>query len=516
MSLRTYNLNDFRRVPQLLRVLAAPAFLVLVLVGWLVALPATQFAQAPHAEPQRSAFRIGEKLSYTVSFGKFSNAAYAEMFVVSRGNLNGRDAVEIRGRVKTLDMVSAAFFLVDEARTVFAAPDTGLPLYISSNSNNTVLPQVKISNYLTQPTSNYDFLTAIYKARETGGAGTFSIYENDQASTVTFLPTTAERVKTDAGEFETVISTVQAPMLTAIGITDVKVNFSTDEARIPVQIRFKTTRGSFRALIAGISLPEPPAPQVTPTPAPTETPAATPTPTPTPEQYINDRPLLPELGFQLGEVLDYGITAAGKPVGRITFRAQERRLFEGNDSLLLTATISAIEPGNGIFFLGDAARSQVDPVSLTPYWSQTRFNSSMTGLKQTVTFDPKTGIINYGGPQAIESPIGTHNLLSLFYAMRSFNLQRSKDPTNHVNDTRVAVFWDDQTFVFTLRPSNPEELTINDEKVEAQLISINTSNPQLDALSIKVWLGAVNRVPVRLSAGIYQADLISRSVNLPK
>src|SRR5687768_17611046 len=74
-----------------------------------------------------SIFRLGEKLSYNVSFGKFANAAYAETFVASRGKLSGRDAVELRGRVKTLEMVSAAFFMVDETRSVYAAPDTGLP-----------------------------------------------------------------------------------------------------------------------------------------------------------------------------------------------------------------------------------------------------------------------------------------------------------------------------------------------------------------------------------------------------
>jgi hypothetical protein len=485
-----------------------------VLVGWSIRSSAQQHAQSAAPVQQPSIFRLGEKLSYNVSFGKFANAAIAETFVASRGTLSGRDAVEIRAKVKTLEIVSAAFFPLDESRIVYAAPDTGLPLYISSNSNNTILPQEKISNFLTQPTSSYDILTAIYKARESGGSGTFPIYENDQLSTVTFLPATSERVKTDAGEFDTLISNVQGPILLSLGIKELRVNFTSDDAHVPVQIRFKTDRGPFRAILTSIVFPEPQTP--TPTPMVTETPAPTPRPTPSPEQYIENRPLLPELGFQIGEVLEYGITAAGKPVARITFNVRERKLFEKTDSLLLTATITSVEPENGVFFLEDNARTQVDPETLAPNWASMKFNSTLAGLKQTVSFDKRTGMIKFGGQQGVDSPIGTHNLLSLFYAMRSFNLRPSKDRSNPVNDTRVAVFWENKTYIFTLRPAAPEEITINGEKVSAQMISINTQNPQLDTFAIKVWLGAEDRVPVRLSAGPYQADLISRGLNPPQ
>ena len=120
----------------------------------------------------------------------------------------------------------------------------------------------------------------------------------------------------------------------------------------------------------------------------------------------------------------------------------------------------------------------------------------------------------FDGKTTIDAPIGTHSFLSLIYAMRSFNLKPSKDPANPVNDTRVAVFWDSRSYVFTLRPSNPEEITINGEKRSAQLITIKTLNKELDALSIKVWLSTDNRVPLRFSVGTYQADLISQTSNL--
>ncbi len=509
--------DNYRRVfsnPRSLAVLLAVVLPILALVAG-TSSPAYLAGSRGLAQDAPSFFRIGEKLSYNVSFGKFSNAGYAETFVASRGRLSGRDAVELRVRVKTLEMVSAAFFMVDETRTVYVAPDSGLPLYMTTNSRDSILPQERVRNYLTVPASGYDLLSVIYKARESSGAGTFPLFENDQISSVTFVPTNSERVKTDAGEFDTVVSIVQSPTLAEMGIRDLRINFTADEARIPLLIRFKTDKGDFRAIVTAISLPSPTTVSDLPIPTPTPSPVSIAKPSPTPEQYVDNRPLLPELGFQIGEVLEYGISAAGQPLARLTFNVQERKLFQKADNLLLTATITSVEPGVNTFQLGESARVRVNPETLAPNWAEMNFTSALPGLRQTVTFDSTTGEIKFGAAQGVDAPIGTHSVLSLFYAMRSFNLRPSKNANNPVNDTRVAVFWENRPYVFTLRPSNPAEITIGDEKVFAQLISINTLNPQLDRLALKVWLRASDRVPIRMSAGPLQADLISKSIRLP-
>lgn len=463
-----------------------------------------------------SIFRVGEKLTYNISFGKIPNAGYAETYVASRGKLSGKDAVELRAKVKTLDLVSAAFFLFDESRTVYAAPDTGLPLYITSNSHDSAVPKETVSNYLTQPTSNFDLLTLIYKLRESGGIGTFPLFEGEQVYTTSFQVGPAEKVKTEAGEFDTTVSIVQSDFLTANGIKEFKINLSTDEGRLPVLIRLKTAKGDFRMMLSVIVLPEPEVPTPSPTAASTPKPAQTPKPSPTPPPYVENQPLIPELGFQIGELLEYRITTGGKPVGVISLNARERKLFEKVDSLLLTATITGIEPGSNAVRLGDMASVQVDPETLTPTRIESKFTSTFAGLHQTVTFDKRAGNISFGEKQTIDAPIGTHSFVSLIYAMRSFNLKPSKDLTNPVNDTRVAVFWESKSYVFTLRPSNPEEITVNGEKISAQLITINTGNNDLDALTLKVWLSTEGRVPLRFSAGAFQAELISQTSNLSK
>lgn len=492
-------------------------FLLMIPVVWF-GFGESSSAQNAVIQTGSTSFRIGEKLSYAISFAKFQNAGYAETYVVSRGKLSGRDAIEIRSKIKTLNLVSAAFFLVDESRTVYAAPESGLPIYMSTNSHDTVLPKETVTSFLEQPTSSFDLSTLIYRVREAGGVGTFPLSENDTNYSVNFLAMGGEKIKTIAGDFDTTLCAGQSDYFTANGITNFKINLSTDEFHVPVLVRFKTAKGEWRIQLTGITLPEPdtPTPTATPTPSPVKSATPAPKATPTPDPYVENRPLAPELGFQVGESLEYRITSAGKAVAIVTFSARERKKFNNADSLLLTATITGVEQGNTDFHLGDSVTAQVDPETLAPTLLESKLVVPYPGLNSSVAFDKVTGMVRFGAKDSIDAPIGTHSILSLFYAMRSFNLKPSKDRSNPVNDTRVAVFWDKKPCVFTLRPSDPELITVNGAKTSAQLITINTGNPELDKLNFRVWLSTDDRVPLRLAVGAYQADLIVKNTSIFK
>lgn len=478
-------------------------------------------AQEIAVKPQTPAsfFRVGERLTYSISFNKFDNAAYAEIYSVSRGKLGERDAVELRARIKTVDLVSSAFYALDEARATFASPETNLPLYVRKTSNAGITPKETVYNYLVNPTGANDLLTLIYQIRNAGGVGAFAFQEDDKSYSINLQNTVGERVKTDAGEFDTVISTAQSQYFTDKGITDVRVNFSTDEARVPVLIRFKTAKGNFRAALASRQLIEPEtAPAPTPAPVASPAPQRTPTPAPTPTPYVENQPLLADLPFALGETLEYQVSnAGGKYFGNVTVQARERRQFNGLDSLLLTATATATEAGNPLFNLNDAIRAQVNPDTLEPRQIELNFAGANAVYNQTALFDQKNGFVTFDGAKKEFVPVGTHSLLSLVYAVRSFNLKPSKDATNPVNDTRVAVFVGSQAYVFTLRPSAAEIINLKGEKISAQLVSISTGNSSFDQLNVRLWLGTdEKRLPLRLVAGNYQADLISESKVAPK
>ncbi|MFZ1702326.1 MAG: DUF3108 domain-containing protein [Pyrinomonadaceae bacterium] len=505
------NLVDRRKVLKF----AVAAVLLLIVAGWFAFFGENASAKTISVPVQSSAFRIGEKLSYSVSFGKFQNAGYAETFVVSSGKIAGKDAVEIRSKIKTLELVSAAFFQFDESRTVYAAPDTCLPLYVRTNSNNSVIPKETIRDHLSLPSSDFDLLTLIFKARDAGGVGTYPLLENDNLYNVTFVPTVAEKVKTQVGDFDTQVSTVQSDFLVEHDIKDLRINFSTDEFRVPVLIRFKTGKGEFKATLAGIVLPEPETP--TPTATPTASPVATPPPvkpTPTPDTYVENRPLSPELGFQIGESLDYRISSAGQSMGVLTLSVPARKRINNLDTLFLTATVTAVEPGATQLRLGDSVTAQVDPETLATTAFEAKLSTLFPGLNPSAAFDFRTGTIKFGANESVDAPIGTYSVLSMIYAMRSFNLKPSKNASNPVNDTRVAVFWDSMIYIFTLRPSEAGEITLNGQPTPSQLITINSGNKPLDQLAPKVWLSPEQRVPLRFSLGAYQADLIVRNATL--
>ena len=463
-------------------------------------------------------FRVGERLTYNVSFENINNAAYAEIYVVSRGKLGDKDAVELRSKVKTNDLVSV-FYLVDEARITYASSESGLPLYVRKTSNTGVSPKETIGNFIVNPTAYNDLLTMIYQARNTGGTGNFSFQEDERIYNAVFQSIgKSERLKTDAGEFETSISTVESNFFAEKGITNLRINFSADAARIPVLIRFKTAKGDFRADLASIQFIEPEiTAEPTATPIQTPRPAATPRAVATPPPYINNEPLAAELPFKLGETLEYQVSTNGQMMGFVTLQAKERKLFSGQDSLLLTATVTGTQPNQQIFKLNDEIRAQVNPLSLAPQLIQLRLSGVLSAFSKQITFDQRRGAAFDNSAKQIEIPVGTHSILSLAYAVRSFNLKPSKDLTNPVNDTRVAVFLDKTADVFMLRPSNADIITLQGEKVSAQLISITTGNPAIDQYNLRLWLSNdEKRLPLRLMFGNYQADLVSEKLVLPQ
>jgi hypothetical protein len=491
------------------RVLAIVLSLATFLIAGLGGRPSLTSAQA-------GPFKIGEKLTYLISYDRFKDSGFAEMHVVSAGKLAGRDAIELRSKIKTNDYVSAALFLVDESRSVFADPVSGLPLFIRISKNGGVSPVETVNNFLERPSTEFDLLTLIYGIRRNGGNGSFQLYEGGKSYLVTSQTGAAEKVKTDAGEFESTVSLIQSEYFAEMGVTNLRVNFSSDDSRLPVLIRFVAGRGEFRMSLAGVR--NEPLPATTPSATPVKTPVADVSPTPkpkaTPKAYIENQPLGADIPFKLGESLEFALTNKGQTAGKFVLAVNERKQVavdgQNRDSLLLSATITEATVDSTLFRAGNSFKTWVGPDDIQPLVSVANFTGQLSILNQSVKFDQDRGIATPDGKPAIQVPVNTHSVLSLLYAARSFNLRPSKDATNPVNDTRVAVYLGDQFYVFMLRPANARIITLRGEKVSAQMISVFTGNPQFDELGIKFWLSNDDRrTPLRIVAGEYQADLLS-------
>jgi len=492
-------------------------FLVFLLVSALLPFSRVSAQNSAVKQTETTLFRNGERLNYNLTLGKFKNAGVAETFVASSGKIGDKNAVELQSRIKTTEFVSAAFYLLDESRTTFASAETGLPLYVRKTSNAAVLPQETISNFLTNPTTNFDLLTLIYQARYMGGVGSFPLLEDEKNYVVNFQRTGSEKFKNELGEFDTNISTVQSQYFTDIGISEVRINFTNDDAKIPVLFRFKTAKGELIAEISGIQGAEIPVSQ---TPVVIKTPVTqvTPKPIATPMPYIDNEPLSTDLPFVLGETLVYQITANGRIIGNITIQAKERKLVKNQDSLLLTATVSSVQPNQQILTINDSMQTYINLGSFSPHEFTIRLNSLFSIYNQSVDFDQTLGKARLNGTNLVDVPVGTHNLLSLVYAIRAFNL-KPIIMNNVVVDTRVAVWLGSTASVFILRPSNAESINLNGERVQAQMINISTGIPQIDMMNLqpRIWLSNDSkRIPLRLIVGSYRSEEHTNQIIQPK
>lgn len=496
-------------LPTWLRAFAGLTFIVVLL--------ATHQASAQTPSPEASGIRIGERLTYSVSLGKVPNMAYAELFAVSRGRFADKDAIELRTKFKTLDLASATFHLVDEARTTFASPSTGGPLYISVSQNTFGLPKETVTNFLLAPTPHFDLTTMIYRIRQLGGTGSLTLIENEKVYSVTFQTGAIEKHKVDAGEYETTVVTVQSDYFSELGLRNVRINLTNDEAKIPVLVRFNTSKGLLRAALASVQVIEPEVvAQPTPTPSRIPQPEKTPRPAPSPTPYIDNVALPAELAFEIGENLRYRVVSGGQQVATMDLLAKERVRDGGIDSLTLEAVFTDARPGSP-FANGDFIRAFVDPETLAPRRVEIKFGGVLRGYSSVAIFDLQGSAVTFGGSNRVEVPVGTHSLISLLYASRSFNLKPSRNLNNPINDTRVAVFWESRPYVFTLRPSVAEVLTIDGKAIAAQKISISTQNQVLDQQQIRIWLSNdESRVPIRFSVGAITADLVSVTKIPPK
>ena len=460
-------------------------------------------------ESRQKPFTVGEKLSYQISFGTFEDSGFAELFVVSEGKIGEKNAVEIRGRIKSSDFVSSAFYLFDRSRTVFASISSGLPLYYRSVANESGLPKETIQNYLEKPATEFDLLTMLYKARANGGAGTFSVSENGKSYSFDFAATGGEKVVTAFEEFDTTVSTVTSNYFSEIGVSEVKVNFTADEERVPVRFRLKTERGSFDVRLASrVIIRETPEASKTPTPTPRRTPVRT--PTATPPVYKKNQPLPSEFPFSIGESLDYQIKQGNRVVNKVRLLAERRDLVNGKDTLVLRASVIE-STGNSVFAASDSAVAEVSPETLVPYKFSLLTKGPLGVWSHNAVFDQNAGKVAFGGQRSISAPIGTHSLLSLTYAIRSFNIRLSRNKKNPVNDTRVSMFLRDKAIVLTLRPSEMTKVKIGDEELNAEMITIVTGDRNIDRYRPRVWLGTgPRRLPLAFQLGTYRAELVNR------
>lgn len=466
------------------------------------------FSQAP--------YQIGERLTYNVSYSSFPSAAHAELHIVSRGVYFGRDAIQLRAHVETTGVVNVALLAINNDYTSYIDPLTGLPFRSEETARDAIRSADSVQDF-SQPAGNeaippkqkapgtYDLLSAFYRARAlplaAGGEYIFSVRGQAMEHYVELKVAGRETVNTNVGSFSTILTKVRvsnSPM------RDLKIYFSDDEHHVPVLITAKVGDGELRAELAASEIVRPP-PPAAPTPQIAVRPGPMPAPViaPTVPASADDG----EWPFTVGEQLNYQIFVGPSPtpVGLATFQVKGRSRYFDRDGFYLTVNAQTTNALARVFTARDQIDSYVEPKALYPFRTVMNLIEGRRRLNQTLDINQEAGTAVTDGGTRIEIPVGTHDYVSFFYAVRAFNLTPNRRSV-------VSMLVENEPKTLFVSAQKRETIQLGERAVPAIALSITTDDPEPDKYQFRMWISDdKRRLPLRIACatqlGPLRADL---------
>jgi hypothetical protein len=310
-----------------------------------------------------------------------------------------------------------------------------------------------------------------------------------------------QSVKTSVSSFNTIVAQLH---LSSVLVKNGRIYFSDDPRHIPVLITAKVGTGELRIELAGSEILGPP-PVAYPTPAPT--PKITPEFKPTPTPSIPSTAIAGDLPFKIGEQLNYQIYLGQSTmvVGLASFQVRGRSRYFEQDGLWLSVTAQTTGPVQKLFVANDQLDSYVDPKSLLPYHSQFKLIEGRRRLNQTLSFNQDRGVATTDKRERIEIPVGTHDYISFFYAMRTFDIVPPKQ-------NAISILVENKPKTLFITALKREVIQLREQKVPAIALALTTDDAQTDKYQIRIWVSDDRRrLPLRITSvtelGPVQADL---------
>jgi hypothetical protein len=497
---------------------------------------------ATSAPLSQAPYRPGERLTYTVSFSNFPTAAHVETQVVGRGQLHGREGVELRAHVETIGVISAALLALNVNQATFVDQATGLPYRAQQSFVQNARVQEVAQDYNTPigdsslaqgrdiavAAGTYDFLSALFRLRALplaqGAIYSLSVKQNETVYDAEVKVTGRETLKTNIGSTSTVVAEVRVRGNKDADEYRVRLYFTDDERHIPVLISARPRAGEIRIELASaefVGVPQPdPLAAATPTPTPTDpgirvppagqlatkTPPRT-IPTPAPERTPGPAAPPAELPFKPGEQLNFNFFLGpnAQPAGSASFLVRPRARYFNREGLLLTANLQSAGAVQTLFPVSDQINSYVDASTVVPFRTELSLSEGKRRARFVVSADQQAGSALFEDGTRVEVPFGTHDLLSVFYALRSFDLTPGKrNSVSLLVNKRPRVL-----FITALRMA---PLQLGGQNIPAVELALATSDPAGDRLALRLWVSTdKRRLPLRLTAvtplGPVRADL---------
>ena len=456
-------------------------------------------------------YRVGEKLTYNVSFSNFPSAAHVEVEVVSRGSHFGREAVQLRAHVETTGVVNVALFAINNDYITYVDPETGLPFRSEETARDAIEAAGAVRDF-NQPAGNeaippklrgfpgvYDLVSAFYRARAlplaTGAVYNFTV-RGDAEYHAELKVTGKEVVRTNVGSFPTIATQIK---INSSLIKNIKVNFSEDPGHVPVLFTARVSSGELTAELAGSELIKPPPEKIKPSPPV----AVTPGPVPVPAVP----PRLENVPFDLGEQLNYQVFIGGTTtaLGLATFQVRGRARYFERDGLFLSVVAETTGAAAQVFRARDQVDSYVDPKALLPYRTVLNLHEGRRRLTQTLSLNQEAGTATSDRGTRIDIPVGTHDYLSFFYALRTFNLTPTKK-------SAISMLVENKPKTLFVTALHRETIQLGGRGIPAIAVSLTTDDPEPDKYKLRMWVSDdVRRLPLRLTCttklGPLRADL---------
>lgn len=501
----------------------ASACIVLVLGVLVFSSSAQQTTQTTSQPLSPSPYQVGERLTYNVSFSNFISAAHVEMLVSGRGMFFGREGIQLKGHVETNGVVNAALFAINNDYITYVDSISGLPYHGQQIVRETTRTLETAADF-NQPAGTaaiparitngfpgtYDLFSALYRIRslplKSGEKYTLSVRHANQNFQIDVRVNGQEVIRTNVGSFNTIVTQLRLKSDDGDSYTST-VHFSDDQRHVPVLAVTRVRTGEITAELAGSGfVATAPAPPPSPTPTPTPTPGSTPRPPlvipPAPKE--DDLVGLP---FKVGEQLNYQIFLPNikAPIATASFHVEARSKYFDHDGFRFTLSAQTTNALQKLFVANDSMISYVDPKTLLPFHTEFTFSEGRNRLANKLTFNQDYGTVTGEKGERTEIPIGTHDYLSYFYLVRTFNLASGKRNAISllVNNKPKTIF------VTVLRR---EAIQVGLQNIPSISVSLTTDDPQADKFELRAWISDdKRRLPLRLTAvtdlGPIRADL---------
>ena len=461
----------------------------------------------------QSPYRVGERLTYNVSFSNFPSAAHVEVEVVSHANHFGRDAIQLRAHVETSGVVNVALFAINNDYVTYIDPESGLPFRSEETVRDAIKSNDSVQDF-SQPAGSeaippkqkgfpgtFDFLSVFYRARALplaeGGIYNFSVRGEGTEYQAELKVTGRQTIRTNVGSFPTVVTQVK---VSNSPLRSLRIYFSDDAGHVPVLMIARLSAGELRAELAGSELIKPPGETATPTPPIIAAPRPSPSPAVPP-------PLSSNLPFKLGEELNYQVFIGGSntPLGLASFQVRGHSRYFERDGLLLAVTAQTTGAASRIFVARDQIESYVDPKSLLPYRTTMNLAEGQRRLNQILTLNQDTGTVTSDKGLRIEIPVGTHDYVSFFYVIRTLTPVKGKR-----NAVSMLVENKPKTIFIDALPR--ESIDLGPRRVQAIPLKLTTDDQEPDKYQLRMWISDDRqRLPLRITCitklGQLRADL---------